>query len=484
VALWAAENGRLWAQSIDPAIGAMLGAAAELGQLATGTGSLDRQPIAVPLSDGDLALVGLLANGRVTFARGSAAPARRVTPKVVVPATPEDVLGLAAAESRGGTTVVVLRAPADYGSTTRKPPAWMNVELHALGPTGATLQPPLRWKTDSGFRPRVASCGDQRYVVWESANKLVVTSVAADGKRSDQRVLAGRNSFGWPGPIVCQDDAAILVTGWHRGVLSSENLRELSIAQVTPSSAKLQWKTLKVPAPPQDVLVNAGRLAANLKGGQLFVSIAREQYGQFVALDLRTQKLRTLSLLTPAHQTQCIAVADGGRAVCAASEPVAANPPCANSPARVLLSFVGNTVAAAPRAKYEFWTLGAIPDPDVPSQSELTSRRGRLRCGEPGWNEIREALAAWCRSDVTDVHAGAEPAYCSPDASNSLSYQASRCTDVPSTCPVSKYALVPSVDRAAFEKGERIELSYLNCSIFLKRDAGKLKVVDRECTGE
>lgn len=94
VALWASQNGRLWAQAIDSEDGALLGRNVELGYLSSPGGSFAQQPLAIALPDGDLALVGLLRDGRVTFSRGSDDAGRRVAPKVIVPATSSDVLSI------------------------------------------------------------------------------------------------------------------------------------------------------------------------------------------------------------------------------------------------------------------------------------------------------------------------------------------------------------------------------------------------------
>src|SRR4051812_25863832 len=57
MALWAAENGVLWAQRIPRGARDLTGIAIKVGQLTTGTGPIDDQPIAVALPSGDLALV-------------------------------------------------------------------------------------------------------------------------------------------------------------------------------------------------------------------------------------------------------------------------------------------------------------------------------------------------------------------------------------------------------------------------------------------
>ena len=139
VALWASVNGRLSAQSIDARDGALLGPVVDLGYMATAGGAFAPQPFAVLMPDGDLALVGLLRDGRVTFARGSEDTVRRVGPKLIVRATSSDVLGIAAAPHGTGVTVLLLRAPDGYDPKTLRSPAETQVELYELGPTGDRL---------------------------------------------------------------------------------------------------------------------------------------------------------------------------------------------------------------------------------------------------------------------------------------------------------------------------------------------------------
>lgn len=484
VALWASQNGQLWAQSLDSKNGALLGRNVDLGYLATPGGAFAQQPLAIALPDGDLVLVGLLRDGRVTFARGSDDAGRRVAPKVILPASSSDVLSIAAAPHGAGVTLLVLRAPEGYDPKTRRSPTEMHVELHMLGPTGETGATPLHWTTAFGRQPRIASCEGESYIAWEWKDDLLVTSVSSQGQRSSPRVLPGRKSLGSPGPIACEGPHAVLVTSWQRDVLASQNLAEISIARITPTSTKLQWKTIKLSDAPRDLHVGEGSLAAQLQRDQLYVSIGTNARSRLVRVPLGAQKVQTLPLGIPPHQSHCLAVADGARALCAVSKS-ADDAQCAKSLTRTTLSFIGYEPLAPAREVSTFWKVAApIPDPQAPSASELTWRRGRVMCGEPGWSELREALEAWCNRVANTNDWRAEPSLCARDVEHSLRYQAIHCTNEPLNCGPSRFRVIPSVDRVEFERGSRIELSYVNCSIYFSREGGKLEVTNGECTGE
>lgn len=484
IALWASLGGRLWAQSIDAKNGGLLGREVELGYLATPGGAFAQQPLALALPDGDLVLVGRLRDGRVTFARGSDDAARRVAPRVIVPADSRDVLSIAAAESGTGVSLLVLRAPEGYDPRLRRSPNEMLAELYALGPTGESAAPPVRFQTEFGSHPRIASCEGQRYLVWEHANDLKITSVSAGDQRSPQRVLAGRKSLGWPGPIVCDGADAVLAQSWQRDVFASENLPELTIARITPAGAKPKWKTIQLAAPPRDVQAVDGRPAVQLRRDRLYAWIGTTGRDELVRVPLTTLKVQRLPLAIPPHQAHCVALADGARALCAASK--APDPQrCTTAPSRTTFSFVGYEKLAPRREASSFWNAaGSIPDPQSPSASERSWQRGRVMCGDPGWSDVRDALEAWCSGDPKADTWRAEPSLCGHGLEHSLRYQATHCTNEPVTCEPTRHRLIPSVDRAAFERGEHVELSYQNCSLYFEREAGKLQVSSGECTGE
>ena len=65
-----------------------------------------------------------------------------------------------------------------------------------------------------------------------------------------------------------------------------------------------------------------------------------------------------------------------------------------------------------------------------------------------------------------------------------LQDQVRACSDHPAY-PTPRDAHVPSVDRAEYEKGTRIELKKDNCSVWFSRQKdGRYRVSDRECVGD
>jgi hypothetical protein len=80
-AVWEAQGRKLWVQRLAPDSGTRIGLAASVGQLVSANDFVR----AFALPDGDLGLVGALADGRITFARGSARSDRRVGAKVLIP---------------------------------------------------------------------------------------------------------------------------------------------------------------------------------------------------------------------------------------------------------------------------------------------------------------------------------------------------------------------------------------------------------------
>lgn len=486
ISLWAAENGHLWAQTIDPMTGTLLGAGTQLGQLTTGSGPVADQPLAVALHDGDLALIGLLADGRITFTRGSENAARRVPPRVVIPPTEGEVIGLAAGTaSADRVTVLVLRGPPDFDRQSLRPAPHMQVEFYVIGANGEA-SPPQRWTSAHGFAPRVASCGSNQYLAWQSADHIVFSVIGADGQRSPDYIVppARKRTLSHLGSLLCHGPDAQLLVSWKRTITSSETTREVSVAVLKPTHAiKPQWKTFQLPGPPDSVLLNGGQLAAHQTQAAVEVLVDREQYSQFIEIDLQRQKLAALPLRVP-RRHECLPLSST-RVLCASSKAVDPSDSCPNAPARVEFSFFGEILASpTPQPAFSYWKVATIDQPEAVSAATAARQQKRLRCGEAGWNGLRQALELWCAGDAREDDARALTVYCSRDDEASLLYQAQRCTNLPARCLPSKFTIVPSVDRAEFEQGQRIELSYMNCSVWFARESGSLRVVDRECGGD
>jgi hypothetical protein len=152
-------------------------------------------------------------------------------------------------------------------------------------------------------------------------------------------------------------------------------------------------------------------------------------------------------------------------------------------PARVDIKVYGTGASAVPLGGQEFWESGVLADVDAPSEAEMARRASRLSCGEPGWEKLRKALQVFCHAHAAD-NAGNLEAFCAADQEGALLYQATHCTNLPKSCPTSRRAIAPSVDRREYERGERVELSAMGCSVWFARQAGDFQVVDRECGGD
>jgi hypothetical protein len=173
-------------------------------------------PYVFALPDGDSVLFGQLPDGRVSFARGSEAPARRVAARVVVPSGAHAVRSLAASAAEGGGLVLSILRQVDAKDERADDPQ-VDVELHWLDARGNSVRAPLLWKTRLGIAARAALCGEQLYLAWDSVPGVLVTRMSASG--------VGRAQTLWPPPgpklsaslgvLQCTSTGASLVAGWQ-----------------------------------------------------------------------------------------------------------------------------------------------------------------------------------------------------------------------------------------------------------------------------
>lgn len=481
VAIWSASDGQTWAQTIDPQQAGLLGPAVDLGVLAAGKGRVAEQPLVVALPAGDLALVGLLAQGGVVFARGSLSSERRVAPKIAIPAAAGEVLGLAAAPSGDGFAVLVLRAPAGFVSSDGRAPEKMSVELHSLGSKGDQQQPTTPWQAPAGFAPRLAECNETLFLTWQHADDLITTVIGPDRVRAAERRLApGKRVLSDLGPLFCEGGDARLLTSWRRSLTADEDLSELGWADLpAAASSKPRWQTIKLPGPPS--MGFGGSLAASLNEGKAELWLEKLGVLRLMKLDVQTRKLEETAVRLPGAR-ECLPVARDAGAVCV-SRVAGPRGPCPNQPARVAVGFFGELPKQAAQPAETFWAPAKLKIAEAPSPSSRPDP-SRLRCGEDGWSTLRDALASWCASKGKRAASGELMVFCSAEYTESLLYQAKNCTTLPAGCKPPKDAAVPSVDRAEFDKGEWIDFSYANCSAYFTRDQGKVRVVNGECEGD
>jgi hypothetical protein len=160
MALWTDNTGGMFAQGIDARAGALVGLRTSLGLIATD--EEDQHLAALAMPDGDLVLVGVLADGRRT------------------------VLGLAATVT--GTDVAAL---VRYGERVdmRQTAAPMDVTLLKLDGRGQLVGKPRLSTAASGFEVRLAQCLDTLYMAWRSGPSVVFATLSGSGERSSTRSL-------------------------------------------------------------------------------------------------------------------------------------------------------------------------------------------------------------------------------------------------------------------------------------------------------
>ncbi|HET6331887.1 MAG TPA: hypothetical protein VFG30_01675 [Polyangiales bacterium] len=369
---------------------------------------------------------------------------------------------------------------------SRKPPENVEIELVTLGPSGDSAGASLRWQTRQAYAPRIARCENLRFLAWESMGDVVVSTVSSEAERSAERIVStGRGSVGKLSRMFCQDRAAWLAASWQRDPFASENTNELAFVKLPEGASRLAWQKVKLPGQTRDILLNDGALSAYGTATQLIVEIQQKQMPQFVRVDLQAQKVASSRLVLPWSHDTCLPVSNGSGAVCANAVRDESATVCPNLPSRVDLTLLGETsTVPAAALSAEFWTHGSIADADAPNTAARARRAKRVYCGDADWKLLREALATWCASQAKADPTRVREVYCASDKEYSLLYQATKCTNLPAACPASKLSLTPSVDRAEFDEGQRIELSYMNCSVWFARDGATMHVADSECSGE
>lgn len=483
---WIGEENMPWVQAVEMDGRHLLGTTIAWGEIATAARPI-YQPLLVPIPGGDVAVVGVLVDGRVTVMRGSENPTRRFAPKVAVPARNLEVFDLASVASADGIALLVLRG--EHSDDLTESRSSMAVELQLLSPRGEQLRPPMQWKSAFGVAPRIAICGGRYYLAWQGNSAVVATSVSPDFERTPEKLFRyTRGVAANLGPLVCTDRGAQLFTAWRRSpasfdLASSVNIAELSASDGTQGSRVGVWKTVALPAPPRvdnrriDVTVGATGVHVILQGsaGAKLVTLASVE---------NPRVLRELDL----PNLGCIPTRDGAGAVCVESKrSPTTGTACPRETTSIRVASYGTSpLRGVPSTeKFEFWAAGSVPNARAPAAWALEREKSLLRCGTPGFSELRDALAAWCASVATKLTvAQGRSAFCDMAEPTSLLAQAKSCSDGTKTCGSPSLESVPSVDRAEFDRSKRVEFTHLNCSVWFSKGAKGWSVVDHECAGE
>jgi hypothetical protein len=449
-----------------------LGPPATLGKVTT----VDLR--AVTTADDDIVVLGALANGRITFSRGSSTMSRRVAPRVLLPPARHDVLGFAAAANGAGLVLVVLRGEPDAPGEAHPE---MEVELNLLDTSGEQLSV-WRWTSTSGFDPQIARCGDTTYVAWRTLEGVVATAVSATGERTPAPSLSNENVNAL-GPIVCLGGEARLLATWN------DRAKKVSIARLTPTGkGESVWRVIPTSGVIYDVRGSTG-------GVFLFLDDRDASKSTVEVLDLATESVSRSPLVLPAL-APCL-VRDGEKsAICGLNRPVEVSSKCHRITSQLLVTFHGDALTAphsrqasaiqqAPgdaRDSPFFIGPSRIEDPDALSESARATLRSRLRCGETGWSPLRAALAEWCRGKG-GMSKRVRP-FCDTSDSESLLFQSINCTDVPVSCGKVPGREVLEVDRGRYDAGRKVQIQYMNCAATLERVNGRWKVSDADCAAD
>lgn len=464
VLLWTGEDHVTWAQRVDPSKG-LLADTARVGQLTSGDRRLSEAPVPVSMANGDLALVGLLADGRVTFASGSSSGERRVPARVIVPASSLNVIGFAASATVDGVAVLVLRSANPTGLK-----GTMDVSLYTFDARGAEARPSVTWKSPTGHAARIAVCNSSTFVSWESSRGVVTAHLDANGKRSRETPIAGgKGDVSLLGPMVCASDGAQLLTGWQR----SDSTQAASVGSAALRDAKPRWQITTLPGAPASTLGGDPMLAAYAANGQVELVLDKQRV---VGLDLATHTVTPRSLGLAAGS--CMPVAGGTRAICGSSKSEPTAPGCRTYKTELQVAFVGAGESDA-KGPDGFWQPGQIDGVDAPASAAIARQADVVRCGQEQWPALRDALAAWCASQKS---ADADP-YCNKDSPSALLYQAINCSDQPIACGVGPRVAVPSVRRAELAAGH-VEMKYGNCSVYFVGKGSSWRVNNADCEGD
>lgn len=479
IALWTGSDHLTWAQRVG-FDGGLRGAAERAGQVTSGGEQLARDPLAVALSNGDLALIGVLADGRIALARGSKVAARRVAPQVLIPAGKDPVVGLAAdAVDGGGLAVLVLRSSAETLKGT------MSVALHAFDAAMKPVRKPLEWSADNAFAPRLSVCRGVHHIVWQALKGVVAFTIDTAGARSAPASIDGLP--GTPsafGPILCTGDGAYLLTSWtpknSTTVAPKVALAALAAGEL---KAPASWRVAALPGEPRTTLVSEGMLEAF--AGRQGIQILVDGKAGINIVELDSKTLRATPRAQFVSKGVCIPDATGQRTVCGGSQPDRSKPECRDRqsiPQLFLPGAEASVGSATPAGTEPFWSAGQIAGVNESRPSDAGS--ARLVCGQRDWSQLRAALERWCAEQAkTAAKRDALQPYCSTEQPASLLYQATHCTDQPVSCGITRRTKVPSVSQDEIKTG-RVELRYAKCSVWFRTGSPTWTVDDHECSGE
>jgi hypothetical protein len=217
------------------------------------------------------------------------------------------------------------------------------------------------------------------------------------------------------------------------------------------------------------------------------VTVGIDGRAQTIALD---PKLRALASARIEHAASdnCVLLSDGKRVLCGRDEDEPLADDCWRAKSMTFALYGSEQAPASVKSTLPaaYFTPPEIEAPDRPSKAQQEADAARLFCKDPAFDLLRKALDAWCEAESqksAKERYQYHGAFCRP-GSDVLQEQVRACSDHPA-CPTLRDSHVPSVDRAEYEKGTRIELKADNCSVWFSRQKdGRYRVTDRECVGD
>jgi hypothetical protein len=473
-ALHVGEDGHWWGQLFDAEHGTELGEASALGLL-----SSDAYPSnflkAVGLPEGDLVAVGRLRDGRITWMRASTNAERRASAQVIAPAT-EDVLGgFHLAQDGDGTALALFH---ERGEGTRVTLRWLNA-------SGVDARAPFTFDLGHVAAPTLAVCAGETWLTWIAGTKLAFTRISAQGVRSATRYATQPKAGPYVlGELTCAGAGVRALVRWTPVLERRGTRATVSVMTLDASGARRK-----------DVAVPGKTLRASSWQGYLDVHTSAEGDGIFfegkapgTAAAYRLDRARGVAsrgtLVLPTSAACVPADAQVARALCVSGHP---RPPVApgcpvERTQRTLERHGSFQHAPAPSQVGAYWPRPA-PDGPFATPVKPSVRAAQLRCGQPGWEQLRLAVETACNGLSEDARSepGEAGWMCSQSAPTSILQQMRRCTDLPEACAQHPKRRVLSVDAGSFGAGQETRLAYENCSVTFAREGARWIVTEYVC---
>ncbi|MFM2416303.1 MAG: hypothetical protein RL385_1026 [Pseudomonadota bacterium] len=472
-ALSVGEDGQWWGQRFDADRGTPLGDASALGLLST-----DAYPTnflhAMGHANGDLVVVGRLRDGRITWMRASTDAARRASARIIAPATEEVLGGFHLAQDGEGTALALFH---ERGAGT-------HVTLRRLNTSGVDARAPVHFDTKRGAAPALAVCAGETWLTWIEDTKLAFTRISAQGERAATRYVTQRKAEpNVLGELTCVEGGVRALVGFRSG---SGRATRVALAVMTLNDKGTRRTDVALPGRTPRASNWRGYLDVHtVPGGDgLFFEGKAPGTAAAYRLDRARAVASRAALVLPTYAACIPADARIERALCVSGRP---RPPvvpgCPVERTQRSLERHGSFLPAPGASQGETYWPRPASDGHFASPHQPDGRPAQLRCGEPGWEQLRQAVETACSglSDDARNEPGEAGWMCSPRAPTSILQQMQRCTDLPEACAQHPKRRMLSVDAGSFGAGQETRLEYENCSITFVRRGARWVVTEYVC---